>query len=85
MGGFGYGSSDPLEPLAITCHINTVNSSNPDGPTLARTFHGGITRWDGPVIEGKQLNLVHVITSVGPDPVSITTGSVAKTIAGARQ
>lgn len=65
---------DPFEALAITSHVKAVNSSNLDGPTLARTFNGGITSWDGPAIEGKHLGLV-----------STTTGSVAKTIAGARQ
>jgi phosphate transport system substrate-binding protein len=32
---------------------------------------------------GKQLNMTEIITSAGPDPVSITTDSVSKTIAGA--
>ena len=155
-----------FEPIAITYHINGVSSLNLDGPTLARIFNGGITRWDAPQIEalnpganlpstpihvyfrtdasantsnfeqyldaagngawgkgvsqtfsggtgegavgddgtsaavqgtdgsitynewsfavGKQMNIARVITSAGSDPVSITTDSVAKTIAGAR-
>jgi phosphate transport system substrate-binding protein len=32
---------------------------------------------------GRQLNMVQIITSAGPDPVAITTDSVSKTIAGA--
>jgi phosphate transport system substrate-binding protein len=157
-----------FEPIAITYHINGVSSLNLDGPTLARIFSGGITRWDDPAIKalnalngganlpslpihvfyrsdqsantsnleqyltsasngawtkgvsqtfgggvgdgaagdngtsaavqstdgsitynewgfavGKQLNMAQIITSAGPDPVSITTDSVAKTIAGA--
>ena len=32
---------------------------------------------------GKQLSMAEIITSAGPDPVSITTDSVSKTIAGA--
>jgi phosphate transport system substrate-binding protein len=33
---------------------------------------------------GRQLNMAQIITSAGPDAVSITTDTVAKTIAGAR-
>lgn len=33
---------------------------------------------------GKQLNMAQIITSAGPDPVTITSGSVGKTIAGAK-
>jgi phosphate transport system substrate-binding protein len=33
---------------------------------------------------GKQLNMAQIITSAGPDPVTITTDSVGKTIAGAK-
>jgi phosphate transport system substrate-binding protein len=155
-----------FEPIAITFHINGVSSLKLDGPTLAKIFNGGITRWDDPAIEalnpgtnlpsapiqvffrsdqsgdtsnfqqylaaasngawgrgagqtfnggvgdggvgddgtsaevqgtdgsitynewsfavGKQLNMAQIITSAGPDPVSITTDSVSKTIAGAR-
>ncbi len=154
-----------FEPIAVTFHVNGVNSLKLDAPTLARIFNGGITRWDDPAIKalnpgtnlpptpvhvvfrsdqsgdtsnferyldaasngawgkgvgqtfqggvgdgaagddgtsavvrstdgsitynewafavGKQLNMAEVITSAGPDPVSITTDSVSKTIAGA--
>jgi phosphate transport system substrate-binding protein len=155
-----------FEPIAITYNIGGVSSLKLDGPTLARIFNGGITRWDDPAIRalnpgtnlpsapihvffrsdqsgdtsnfqqylvaasngawgkgagqtfnggvgdggagddgtsadvqstdgsitynewsfavGKQLNMAQIITSAGPDPVSITTDSVSKTIAGAR-
>ncbi|MGB6205726.1 phosphate ABC transporter substrate-binding protein PstS [Mycobacterium sp.] len=33
---------------------------------------------------GKQLNMAQIITSAGPEPVTITTDSVGKTIAGAK-
>jgi phosphate transport system substrate-binding protein len=33
---------------------------------------------------GKQLSMAQIITSAGPDPVMITSGSVGKTIAGAK-
>jgi phosphate transport system substrate-binding protein len=153
-----------FEPIAITYNISGVNSLNLDGPTLARIFNGGITRWDDPAIKalnpgtnlpsaaihvffrsdqsgdtsnfeqylvaasngawgraagqaflggvgdggvgdngtsaevqstdgsitynewsfavGRQLNMAQIITSAGPDPVSITTDSVSKTLAG---
>jgi phosphate transport system substrate-binding protein len=155
-----------FEPIAITYNVGGVSSLKLDGPTLARIFNGGITRWDDPAIKalnpgtnlpsapihvffrsdqsgdtsnfqqylvaasngawgkgagqtfnggigdggagddgtsaevqstdgsitynewsfavGKQLNMAQIITSAGPDPVSITTDSVSKTIAGAR-
>jgi phosphate transport system substrate-binding protein len=154
-----------FEPIAVTYHISGVSSLNLDGPTLAKIFNGGITRWDDAAIKalnpgtnlpsmpihvffrsdqsantsnfeqyldsasngawgkgisqafgggvgdgaagddgtsaavqntdgsitynewsfavGKQLSMAQIITSAGPDPVTITTDSVAKTIAGA--
>jgi len=153
-----------FEPIAVDYNISGVNSLNLDGPTLARIFNGGITRWDDPAIKalnpgtnlpsapihvffrsdqsgdtsnfeqylvaasngawgkgagqtflggvgdggvgdngtsaqvqstdgsitynewsfavGRQLNMAQIITSAGPDPVSITTDSVGKTLAG---
>ncbi len=153
-----------FEPIAVDYNINGVNSLNLDGPTLAKIFNGGITRWDDPAIKalnpgtnlpsapihvffrsdqsgdtsnfqqylvaasggawgrgagqtflggvgdggvgdngtsaevqsndgsitynewsfavGRQLNMAQIITSAGPDPVSITTDSVGKTLAG---
>ena len=156
-----------FEPIAVTYHVSGVSSLNLDGPTIARIFNGGITKWDDPAIKalnagtnlpvdahsrrlpqrpireliatssntsmppptapgakaparrstavsvtappaitarrrlvqstdgsitynewsfavGNQLNMAQIITSAGPDPVSITTESVGKTIAGAR-
>jgi phosphate transport system substrate-binding protein len=40
-----------FEPIAITYNINGVTSLKLDGPTLARIFSGGITRWDEPAIK----------------------------------
>jgi phosphate transport system substrate-binding protein len=37
-------------PIAITYNVNGVTSLNLDGPTLARIFNGGISRWDDPAI-----------------------------------
>jgi phosphate transport system substrate-binding protein len=45
---------------------------------------GSITYNEWSFAVGKQLNMAQIITSAGPDPVSITTDSVSKTIAGAR-
>jgi phosphate transport system substrate-binding protein len=153
-------------PIAVTYNVTGVNALKLDGPTLARIFNGGITRWDDPAIKalnpgttlpstpihvffrndqsadtsnfeqyldaagngawgkgvgqafgggvgdgaagdngtsaavqntdgsitynewsfgvGRQLNMAQIITSAGPDAVSITTDTVAKTITGAR-
>ncbi|RFD25240.1 phosphate ABC transporter substrate-binding protein PstS [Mycobacterium uberis] len=45
---------------------------------------GSITYNEWSFAVGKQLDMVQIITSAGPDPVSITIDSVGKTIAGAR-
>ena len=44
---------------------------------------GSITYNEWSFAVGKQLNMAQIITSAGSDPVSITTDSVSKTIAGA--
>ncbi|OBG37817.1 MULTISPECIES: phosphate ABC transporter substrate-binding protein PstS [Mycolicibacter] len=38
-------------PIAVTYHINGVNSLNLDGPTLAKIFNGSIGSWDNPAIK----------------------------------
>ncbi|GAB5012896.1 phosphate ABC transporter substrate-binding protein PstS [Mycobacterium avium subsp. hominissuis] len=48
-----------------------------------QTTDGSITYTGWSFALGKQLNMAQIITSAGPDPVSITTESVGKTIAGA--
>lgn len=56
-----------------------------NGVTAAlQTTDGSITYTAWSFALGKQLNVAQLITSAGPDPVSITPESVAKTIAGAR-
>ncbi|MGA8546409.1 MAG: phosphate ABC transporter substrate-binding protein PstS [Mycobacterium sp.] len=45
---------------------------------------GAITYNEWSFAVGKQLNMAQIITSAGPDPVSITKDSVEKTIAGAK-
>jgi phosphate transport system substrate-binding protein len=45
---------------------------------------GSITYNEWSFAVGKQLNMAQIITSAGPDPVSITTDTVSKTIAGAK-
>jgi phosphate transport system substrate-binding protein len=40
-----------FEPIAVTYHISGVSSLNLDGPTLAKIFNGGITRWDDAAIK----------------------------------
>jgi phosphate transport system substrate-binding protein len=44
---------------------------------------GSITYNEWSFAVGKQLSMAQIVTSAGPDPVSITTDSVSKTIAGA--
>jgi phosphate transport system substrate-binding protein len=51
---------------------------------LVQNTDGAITYNEWSFAVGKQLNIAQIITSAGPDPVSITTDSVSKTIAGAK-
>ncbi len=51
---------------------------------LLQSTDGSITYNEWSFAVGKQLSMAQIITSAGPDPVSITTDSVGKTIAGAR-
>jgi phosphate transport system substrate-binding protein len=51
---------------------------------LVQNTDGAITYNEWSFAVGKQLNIAQIITSAGPDPVSITTESVTKTIAGAK-
>ncbi|MDI3313683.1 MAG: phosphate ABC transporter substrate-binding protein PstS [Mycobacterium sp.] len=51
---------------------------------LLQQTDGSITYNQWSFAVGKELNMAQIITSAGPDPVSITTESVDKTIAGAR-
>ena len=56
-----------------------------DGTSLAlRSTDGSITYNEWSYAVGHQLNMAQVITSAGPDPVTITTESVGKTIADAK-
>jgi phosphate transport system substrate-binding protein len=38
-------------PIAVTFNLNTVNSVNLNGPTLAKIFNGTITTWNDPAIQ----------------------------------
>jgi phosphate transport system substrate-binding protein len=51
---------------------------------LLQSTDGSITYNQWSFAVGKQLNVAQIITSAGSDPVSITTDSVGKTIAGAK-
>lgn len=51
---------------------------------LLQSTDGAITYNEWSFAVGKQLNMARIISSAGPDPVSITTDSVGKTIAGAK-
>ncbi|OHV01565.1 phosphate ABC transporter substrate-binding protein PstS [Mycobacterium talmoniae] len=51
---------------------------------LLQSTDGSITYNEWSFAVGKQLTMASIITSAGPDPVTITTDSVGKTIAGAK-
>ncbi|MFZ0227775.1 MAG: phosphate ABC transporter substrate-binding protein PstS, partial [Mycobacterium sp.] len=51
---------------------------------LLQQTDGSITYNQWSFAVGKQFNMAGIITSAGPDPVSITVDSAEKTIAGAR-
>lgn len=52
--------------------------------TLLRNTDGSITYNEWSYAVGRQLDMAQIITSAGPDPVTITTESVGKTIEGAK-
>ena len=62
-----------------------VGAAGNNGTSAAlQSTDGSITYNEWSFAVGKQLNMAQIITSAGPDPVSITADSVGKTIAGAR-
>ncbi len=52
--------------------------------TILQSIDGSITYNEWSFAVGRQLHMAQIITSAGPDPVSITKDSVGKTIAGAK-
>jgi phosphate transport system substrate-binding protein len=72
-------------------HGQTFNGGVGDGAVgdngssaAVQSTEGSITYNEWSFAVGKQLNMAQIITSAGPDPVSITKDSVSKTIAGAK-
>jgi phosphate transport system substrate-binding protein len=72
-------------------HGQTFNGGVGDGAAgdngtsaAVQSTDGAVTYNEWSFAVGKQLNMAQIITSAGPDPVSITKDSVAKTIAGAK-
>src|SRR5205807_8524250 len=72
-------------------HGQTFNGGVGDGATgdngtsaAVQSTNGAVTYNEWSFAVGKQLNMAQIVTSAGPDPVSITKDSVAKTIAGAK-
>jgi phosphate transport system substrate-binding protein len=59
-------------------------SGNNGTSAMLQNTDGSITYNEWSFAVGKQLHMAQIITSAGHDPVSITTDSVGKTIAGAR-
>ncbi|MBV9319499.1 MAG: phosphate ABC transporter substrate-binding protein PstS, partial [Mycobacterium sp.] len=39
-----------FEPIAVTYNVSGISSLNLDGPTTAKIFNGGITKWNDPAI-----------------------------------
>jgi phosphate transport system substrate-binding protein len=59
-------------------------SGNEGTSAALRATDGSITYNEWSFAVGHQLAMAQIVTSAGPDPVTITTDSVGKTIAGAR-
>jgi phosphate transport system substrate-binding protein len=59
-------------------------SGNEGTSAVLRATDGSITYNEWSFAVGHQLTMAQIITSAGPDPVTITTESVGKTIAGAK-
>ncbi|OBG26783.1 phosphate ABC transporter substrate-binding protein PstS [Mycobacterium alsense] len=64
--------------------VGEGESGNNGTSAALQNTDGSITYNEWSFAVGKQLHMAQIITSAGPDPVSITTDSVGKTIAGAR-
>ncbi|GFG86636.1 phosphate ABC transporter substrate-binding protein PstS [Mycolicibacter algericus DSM 45454] len=62
-----------------------VGATGNDGTSaLLRSTEGSITYNEWSFAVGRQLKMARIITSAGPEPVTISTESVEKTIAGAK-
>jgi phosphate transport system substrate-binding protein len=59
-------------------------SGNEGTSTALRATDGSITYNEWSFAVGHQLSMAQILTSAGPDPVTITPDSVGKTIAGAK-
>ncbi|HEU0190286.1 MAG TPA: phosphate ABC transporter substrate-binding protein PstS [Mycobacterium sp.] len=64
--------------------VGTGAAGNNGTSALLQSTDGAITYNEWSFAVGKQLNMAGIITSAGPDPVSISSDSVGKTIDGAK-
>ncbi|MBS9534903.1 phosphate ABC transporter substrate-binding protein PstS [Mycobacterium sp. M1] len=64
--------------------VGTGAAGNNGTSALLQSTDGSITYNEWSFAVGKQLKMAGIITSAGPDPVSISSESVGKTIAGAK-
>ena len=64
--------------------VGTGAAGNDGTSALLRTTEGTITYNEWSFAVGRQLNMARIVTSAGPDPVTISTESVDKTIEGAK-
>ncbi|MGB3331497.1 MAG: phosphate ABC transporter substrate-binding protein PstS [Mycobacterium sp.] len=65
-------------PIAVTYHLNGVNSLSLDGPTLAKIFNGTIGSWDNPAIKALNAGValpalpIHVVYRSDRSPSTAT-------------
>jgi len=78
-GAWGKGASETFNG-----GVGQGASGNNGTSALLQNTEGSITYNEWSFAVGKQLNMAQIVTSAGPTPVSITVGSVGKTIAGAK-
>lgn len=78
-GAWGKGASETFNG-----GVGQGASGNNGTSALLQNTEGAITYNEWSFAVGKQLNMAGIITSAGPDPVTITVDSVGKTIASAK-
>lgn len=69
---------------AFSGGVGVGATGNGGTSALLRSTEGAITYNEWSFAVGRQLKMARIITSAGPEPVTISTDSVEKTIAGAK-
>jgi phosphate transport system substrate-binding protein len=78
-GAWGKGSDEMFDG-----GVGQGATGNEGTSSALRSTNGSVTYNEWSFAVGHQLSMAQIVTSAGPDPVAITTDSVAKTIAGAK-